>query len=405
MNATPTSKNDYYTDKRYHLDATWAPPSGVSRSTIDYYTVNYSRPPISENIDGWSKSYRTQNTRHRIRTSYKCATWTVIVTAHSTSGVSQRAIDDTSIPDCPPDPPKPRVSLEGRSWWFDDPDAVISWSPASGATHYVLDWRYTGEDRQPVHRNRISGNSKPSGGSDAEILFNISDRIYTDIRPDKGSRHGWNPKDRTYRIHSNQEQYVLEVRMQAWGSGGNAHIGDPEWVTEWSKWIFHPRSVLSAGCKAYQIYNEIRDFVNAVDTINAILTIGSIAGAVFTAGSSLTGLAAKQAIKEAAKQMVSKVLTKRAARIFLKELVQEVIVRSTDAIADNLESKARELAMIFACITFATNGDKWQQEHALQLANDVLREFMTREDFSSLATSTVIATVGGALPRVLTSAP
>ena len=365
-----------------NIRVSWSPPSDTGSAPIRHYVVRYSRPPIGTS-PAWSGSATTTSTSHTSGNLRKGVTYTITVTA-----VNQRNERSNSESVIATTAPLPEVELESRPWYnpLDDPDAYVLWDAIDGAAYYFLDWRYLDANNggSLVSHNKLGHLVSP--GSDPEIRFEVAGGTFEDLR--SNTTHVWNSKAPVYkyRIDSNQEQYVLQLRLRAHGySGTNATY----WDSGYSKWVYDPRSVLSSGCKAYHIYNEIKSFLDALNTIDTIVTIASIASAVFTAGSSLTLLAAKKGITEAAKKMVTEMLKKHTIKRFLRTLVQEMIKSAANEAKSQLLDTAAELGVLFACITFATDGNRWQLQHTTQLATDVLTDFMTREKYEQAAIDTV----------------
>ena len=89
--------------------------------------------------------------------------------------------------------------------------------------------------------------------------------------------------------------------------------------------------------------------------------------------------------------MVTEILKKRAIKIFLNRLVQEIVESAAKEVQKELYEYAAELGVMFACITFATDGDRWQRQHTAQLATDMLTDFMTQEKYDQVAIDIVIS--------------
>ncbi|WP_419927062.1 hypothetical protein [Candidatus Poriferisocius sp.] len=305
------------------------------------------------------------------------------------------------------------VELEGSPWWnpIDDDDALVFWEPIQGATQYQLDWRYIEIDTDALRRvynrlesgglssgqaqqysgraaellegeevraSRISGDSRPASSGHPEINFNVNIRTYQDTRPNPDKVDNWNPDRTEFRIHSNQKQYVLQARVRAHGYGLTGSAADTWWQTNWSDWVYHPSSKLTAGCQAIQVYNTIEDVKKAIDAANLILTIGGIAGAIFTGGTSVMATqGAKAAIIIAAKQIVKKVLFDYSLKKFILTLIKEM----GKAIA--ARAAVDVLAFVFNCVTHAIDTDNWSAENAKELGAEMIREFLAAENLSS----------------------
>ena len=252
----------------------------------------------------------------------------------------------------------PTVTLkpEGRSLltsYIDDPDAVLLWDPVTGAAGYDIDWRYMTIDSRRLRQifrdlsssradvdaltdeaaqlidgyeedpRSIRGDSRLDSGGGIEARCRIAASSGECFNFVTGRIDGFDVDDPSYRIHSAQEDKVLQVRVRAIGSSGT--------TGSWSTWAFHPSSRLNAGCRAVDAYNEIRDIKTAIDVANAVLTVGSLIAAIVTAGGSTVAtqggrIIALEVLKQAAKALIKNVTMKR----FLLNLAKNLSIKTVE---------------------------------------------------------------------------
>ena len=252
----------------------------------------------------------------------------------------------------------PTVTLkpEGRSLltsYIDDPDAVLLWDPVTGAAGYDIDWRYMTIDSRRLRQifrdlsssradvdaltdeaaqlidgyeedpRSIRGDSRLDSGGGIEARCRIAASSGECFNFVTGRIDGFDVDDPSYRIHSAQEDKVLQVRVRAIGSSGT--------TGSWSTWAFHPSSRLNAGCRAVDAYNEIRDIKTAIDVANAVLTVGSLIAAIVTAGGSTVAtqggrIIALEVLKQAAKALIKNVTMKR----FLLNLAKGLAIKTVE---------------------------------------------------------------------------
>ena len=275
--------------------------------------------------------------------------------------------------------PRPRilggtVSQEGRSWVIDDPDAVIYWNPVEGVQRYALDWRYMridhGRLREIYHSlnsgsltriqrtelekeadelldgseisaSLIRGDSSPNLDSEVPEVYFHNNGSYTQ-NTSRGSHHGsWDPESDpvSFRIHSRNDDYVLQARVKAIKSG---------WHGPWSDWAFHPNSKFSAGCRSLEFYQGIQDILLAVDIGGWVITVAGVATAIFSGGSSVP---VSQAIRQVALQLARKIATDVTIKKVLKQIAKQAIEIASDSLRSNF------LGFIFGCATHAVGQD------------------------------------------------
>ena len=375
---------------RRTLIASWEPPADTGDSAITGYTVTISRQgrmfgPYE--LSASSRTYRLSNARFNTR-------YTVRVVAENRSSAGPGA----SVSIITGAPPNVRVEQEGRPWYWllDDPDAIILWDPVTAATGYILDWRYmdieTNRLRDIYHRlqrtglsegtrerlsneaasllegkevqpRSIEGDSRPDPNGGVEVRCSDDSRGFDEHRNKcvnfvTKRQDSFNPDDLSYRIHSNQEDKVLQVRVRAVGSDGE--------FGPWSNWAYHPNSRFNAGCTALDIYNTIRNINTAVDAANVVLTIGGVVAAVFTAGSSvLATQGARAAIVFAAKEIVKRVIRDVTIKRFFVNLVRNLAKQT-------VERASLELAgFTFGCLV---HGADLSREEVHDLGGEIISE-------------------------------
>ena len=383
---TTTTVNDNYVDREYRVSMSWLPPEVTTSVPVTHYSIEISRPELSHNesIGPWSWQGTTRNTSYSFTSSSKCANYTILVTAHNDVGSGSASRTLVSVPDCPPDRPDVSIELEGRRLVFDDPDVVVSWDSIDGALKYLLDWRYVDGDKRPVSPSRISGDSKPLSNDGVELSFDPSNEEYTDHRSrevdDWDPFGGWycrqfgscNYYTHFHRIHSNQTDYIMQVRMRSWGYGGAHYIGDPDWMTDWSQWVYHPRSVLTASCTAFRIYNQIRDVLDAIKVADAILTGAGLVAAVWTGGASgAATIGLKEAVKKAAQRFVNRLIRDFAVKKYLVRALRNII-QAPGRIVEGVQEDAGDIALMIACMSFGVDQDKWDLDATKLLKDEIV---------------------------------
>ena len=324
-----------------------------------------------------------------------CSSHEVTVEAHNGHGWSEPArysygpfglFSEVRTSDCSPliapAAPLPEVQDEACNKWtlcIDDADATVVWDPIEGAENYYMDWQYVNVNNE--------GDIVPLVDIDAwlrlpndgpEIVFYVADSTFVDLRrdPDARKREQWNDNPRvspTYRIHHRQKAYILQVRLRATGRNPDGLY----WDTGYSEWYYDPRSVLSNGCMAYQVYDTIKFIINALEIAKTILTVGAIAATVVSFGAAaVAGTVARGTVTTAAKKIVAEIIENVTVRKLLKKFITEAVESFTKGVAmDTIE-----LSVLFTCITFAADGDAWTPKAAKNLAGDMITDFMSRED-------------------------
>ena len=357
------------------LRITWSPPTSSGSAAISHYYVRVSDD---------STRYKTTGnsfTHYGLLPGKEYQINVTAVNRHDSSSRTDTIYAVTS--------PRVRIALEiGRSikrWlWLDSPDATITWSKVQGIQPkggYHLDWRYIDAQGNVIDPSRIKGDSQPldpysiGRAYASEVSFFIfqgDDSYYSQWRDGKWERKDWNPYESefSYDIESYTDKYILQVRVRAFGLNSER---TGSYYTDWSNWISHPHSRLTVKCKAYEIYNDLKKIKDAIDATNLVLTIGGVATAIFTGGSSvLATQGLKQALIFAAKQIVKQLLFKYSVKRFLISTIKDIAKGSI--------AKAAELALIFGCITFALDEGDWTEENSRQLGEEMIREIISTEN-------------------------
>ena len=373
----PTSVNNLKTTSPGEgiLHITWSPPSDSGSAAISHYHVKVSSD---------SERYRTSGNSFTHYGLLPGKEYKIDVTAVNRHDSSQTSTIYAVTS------PKVRIEVEvGRSFWrwlwLDTPDATVTWSAmqsitsGSGLRGYHLDWRYIDAEGNVIAPNRIGGDSKPIGpysrgtAYQSEVGFYISgnDSYSTSWAGGKqGKKEDWSPyqSQYEYEIPSYSEDYILQVRVRAFGLDEN-RVGN--YYTDWSNWISHPHSRLTVKCKAYELYNDIKNIKTAIDAVNLILTIGGVAAAVFTgSGSVITA----QVLKEIVKQVLKKLLVNYSVKRFLLNTIKDI--------AKGYLEKVGELALIFGCVTFALDKGDWTEENSRQLGEEMIRGIISTENLN-----------------------
>ena len=378
----PSSPRDVRVVTSYGtIGVTWTAPARSGSSPISHYHIRYYRESSSGDI-AWSDEHQVPaadrshvNSRVGGGRSYDIEL-TAVNDDNQRSPTVELYAAAIGIPEV-------TVSPEGRPWYWppDDPDAVIYWNEIRWARGYQIDWRYMridtrrlrdiynqlqgtnlSDDRKEslsreavtlLEGNEISssqtgGDSRPAPNGENEVYCRTAGSCHNFVT---GRADGFDPGDPEYRIHSEQQEKVLQVRVRA--------IGDYNAVGSWSEWAYHPNSQFNAGCTFLDTYNTIRNVQTAIDTANVILTVGGVVAAVFTAGSSIgaSGVT-KAALRFVAKEMVKLIIKRVAIRRFMASLIKDLAKRV-------VEQSALELAgFTFGCLTHGANLQKGDA-HAL----------------------------------------
>ena len=376
------------------LTVTWDAPRQSGSSSISHYEIKYSRESGGPGDPGWSSEANVSATAPRSHVSPRLGRgrpYTVEITAvnrdrkrSSTLSVYAAAIGI----------PKVTLEPEGRSWIIDDPDALILWDEVPSARGYELDWRYmrintsrlhdiynrlqsttlSDDTRESLSReaaallegteirsSQFGGDSRPAPNGKSEVFCWNTTRSDTRLCSNlvTGRTDSFNPADPRYRIHSDQHDKVLQIRVKA--------IGSTNAKGSWSEWAYHPSSRFNAGCTFLDTYNTIRNVQTAIDTASVILTVGGVVAAAFTAG---TSIAATQSTRAAlifvAKEIVKLIIKRVAIRRFMVSLIKDLAKRV-------VEQSALELAgFAFGCLT---HGADLQKDDAHALGEQFINEF------------------------------
>ena len=366
------------------IGVTWTAPARNGSSPISHYHIRYYRESSSGDI-AWSDEDQVPaadrlhvNSRVGSGQSYDIEL-TAVNDDNQRSPTVELYAAALGVPEVTVEP-------EGRSWLIDDPDALILWDEVPRARAYQIDWRYmridtsrlrdiynrlqntnlsddtkkslSREAAELLEGNEISssqfrGDSRPAPNGGNEVYCrNTTDsasRLCTNVVTWRTDR--FDPDDPEYRIHSDQQDKVLQVRVRAMGRYQGAGT--------WSEWAYHPSSRFNAGCTFLDTYNTIRNVQSAVDTASVILTVGGVVGAVFTAGSTIavSGVT-KAALKFAAKEIVKLIIKRVTIRRFMVSLIKDLAMKV-------VEQSALELAgFTFGCLTHGANLQKGDA-HAL----------------------------------------
>ena len=353
--------------------ASWNPPPGERTSNLQY-EIHVSRDSF-ERYGPWSHTWLRSRPYFSFR-GKSGATYTFRVTAMRDEKRSDPVYyEDVVVLS----QPQVRLGHEETTAFLDDPDAFVTWTPVKSARAYQMDWRYMEIDDArlryiydqildddvdentkdqlaaeasvilegtEISATQIGGDSAPAlDPSSPEVWFGIDDRRYS-ANTIRGSSSGdWNPANLDFRIHSRNDDYVLQVRVRA--------IGASQSFGPWSDWAFHPSARFSAGCRALDFYGDIQDILAIIDIAGWVITAAGIATAVFTAGgSTITAQLLKEMAKQIAKEIIKKEVLKRA----LKSIIRAVLTDLTQSTAQ------RFLGFVFGCAT-----------HGLGLAEDDVR--------------------------------
>ena len=356
------------------LGVTWTAPARSGSSPISHYHIRYYRESSSGDI-AWSDEDQVSaadrshvNSRVGRGRSYDIEL-TAVNDDNRRSPTVELYVAAIGIPEVTVEP-------EGRPWYWppDDPDAVIYWSEIRSARAYEIDWRYMriqtdrlreiyfqleggnlSEDARDqlareaatilegteISSSDLGGDSRPAPGGQREVSCSTGNRRLC-RNSVTGKTDGFDPDKPQYRIHSDQHDKVLQVRVRAvGGSGANG---------SWSEWAYHPASRFNAGCTFLDTYNTIRNVSSAIDAASVILTVGGAVTAVFTGGSSIAATqTVRPALVFAAKEIVKFIIKNFTLRRFIvkliKELAKNVVLQSTLELA----------GFTFGCLTHGTD--------------------------------------------------
>ncbi len=346
---------------------TWNLPGGSNTSYVTY-EVRVSRG--RDGGDGpWSNTWTRSNQNFSF-TGRSGVPYTFRVT---TIRNSQRS-DPTYYRDVVVlQKPEVTVGNEARSWIVDDPDSFVNWISAKAARSYQLDWRYMEIDtdrlrviyRQlsdgqidnrtrenltaeangllvgtEIAARRIGGDSAPNADADSpEGYFDVKTRRYSINTINGSSGGGWNPESLSHRIHSRNDNYILQARVRPIGAASS--------IGPWSDWAFHPDSQFAAGCRALDFYNNIKDILKAIDVAGWVVTIAGIGAAAFTGGGSVAASqGTKEALKFVAKEIAKKVVREVTLRQALKNIIKSALQQASEKVATQF------LGFVFGCATF-----------------------------------------------------
>ncbi len=385
------------------IQVTWDPPQHPGSYPITRYYLELTKPSTDKGVKSTLPKLYVTGTSHIEDVSLGDSIFEVEATVLAVSRVpfiqykiyelGSRPATVRIIP-----PPEPVVQNEDwnlKTFW-DDSDAVVSWTPIDDAEHYDLDWQYIdiNDGGNVVPQDKIDPfltlNNKP------EIKFNVADSTYIDLRkPDVHDSIEWKVDplvDPSYRINHRQDEYILQSRVRATGTTSDG----VNWDTGYSDWYYDPRSVLSNGCVAYQVYNAIKQILDAINVANAILTAVALAGTVVSFGASaVAGGVARSAISNAAKKIVMEFAKKAVVKNAVKKMIQKVVHSIAKGVAKEVITAAADLSVLFICIAYAKDGDKWTEENAKHLAEDTLRELMKEKNKERTIQGVIDAVVKG----------
>ena len=375
------------------LTVTWDAPRQSGSALVSHYEIKYSRE-ASSGDGGWSSEADVSATAPRSHVSPRLGSgrpYTVEITA--VNGDRRRS-STVSVYAAAIGVPQVTLEPEGRSWIIDDPDALILWDEVPNARGYELDWRYMRIDTSRLHdiynrlqsttlsddkreslsreaaallegteirSSQFGGDSRPAPNGKSEVFCWNTTRSDTRLCSNlvTGRTDSFNPADPRYRIHSDQHDKVLQIRVRA--------IGSTSAKGSWSEWAYHPSSRFNAGCTFLDTYNTIKNVQTAIDTASVILTVGGVVAAAFTAG---TSIAATQSTRAAlifvAKEMVKLIIKRVAIRRFMLSLIKD-LAKSV------VKQSALELAgFAFGCLT---HGADLQKGDAHALGEQFINEF------------------------------
>ena len=372
------------------LKISWNAPARSGSSWISQYIIEWSRPSIGGD-GGWrSRDHVLGTVRSSISPRLVSGRlYAVKITAVNSDGGRSSATCPSDT--CSPNwlalaTPVVEIDLEGRSWFIDDPDALASWGKVRGANSYHVDWRHMKIDLELLNgvlrqldnpslpeskritltqeattllegaETRVyrgdSATRDPESGAEAACF--VQDRVCQNLI--SGKRRGFDPNTPSHRIHSIQDDLVLQVRVRAHGAGQGS---------SWSKWVFHPSSKLSVGCQALDVYNTIQNFNSAINTANWILTAAGIVAAAFTAG---TSVAASQGMRQAiifiAKEIVKHILKNVTLKNIIVNLIKDLAVSTVKQTTLDLA------AFMFGCIT---DGSGLEEDNIRSLGEEMIQ--------------------------------
>ena len=340
------------------LEVTWTAPARSGSRPISHYHIRYYRETASGEI-AWSYADEVPaSDRSHVNTLVASGrSYDIELTAVNGDGRRSPTVKmyaaAIGIPDVTVEP-------EGRPWYWppDDPDAVIYWNSILHARAYDIDWRYMRIDTERLRQiyfalegdslsedardrltreaatilegteidsSELGGDSRTAPGGQIEVICYTSDlRLCTNLVT--GRTDNFNENEPQYRIHSDQQDKVLQVRVRA--------IGSLNATASWSEWAYHPASRFNVGCTFLDVYNTIKNVHTAIDVASVILTVGGVVAAVFTGGTSIaatqgTRAALVFAAKEIIRLIIKHLTLKRFITGLIKELAKNVVLEST----------------------------------------------------------------------------
>ncbi|MCY3962032.1 MAG: fibronectin type III domain-containing protein [bacterium] len=356
-----------------HCNIDWSPGTGGGAATSFEVEVNRPLPaPSSSKTESFESHRLTTRDCENVGTDY-----IVTVRAKNEYGTSADTSHSITIPG-------PRLTIEYHGsdvLWF-DPDAKISWDPVWGENaEYQLDWRYINKNEKVVD-DKIDKESKPNNRNKPEIvykwgykegfLFDYTGRLYKDLRkknPKFEDCDNWlgfdpcspEPKDKIkVNIKEVESDSILQVR-----------VGDSSGA-RWTPWYYHLEAYLDVKCTSYKIFNDIKKILESINTISTILTAGSIALALFTAGSSaVASVGIKKAAQRFAVQLADKMLKKTVIKEYFRDILEDTL-KNTIA---NSSAEIAKIALVAACVVQAQNGNEsFEIDVASQLVQQIVRE-------------------------------
>ena len=376
------------------FEVTWTPPAQSGSSPLSHYRIRYCRPSCSgdvvwsdaDDVPATGESHVSHvNMRVGAGRTYHIELWAV------NNDDRRSPIVELYAPAIAT--PEVTVEPEGRSWIIDDPDALVLWDSVDSARAYEIDWRYmrietdrlrdiyyqlqdenisdSAKERlsreaaalldgTEISVSQLGGDSRPASGGGREVFCRITNDLESRLCNNSvtGRVDRFDPDDPSYRIHSDQQDKVLQVRVRA--------IGSVSAKGSWSEWAYHPSSRFNAGCTFLDTYNTIKNIQTAIDTASVILTVGGVVASIFTAGTSVVASQGiRQALIIAAKEIVKLIVKNIAIRRFMVSLIRDLAKRV-------VEKSALELAgFAFGCLT---HGADLQKGDAKALGEQLIQE-------------------------------
>ena len=359
------------------LSIRWDAPRDDGGAPVTGYVVRVSRPRLSSSIGPAQRFFERQSRSLQVSNVHRGTTYTVSVRAQNSIGsgafVSKEIFTSLTL-----GPPEVGVEQEGRTFWIDDPDAVVIWDRVIGAVAYDIDWRYmevdierlrrvygllnnpglsehererrTQEaaaliDGEEIYSRTLGGDSLPdlSGGIEARCSVvsprNLCHNFVT------GRTDRLDADDPSYRIHSSQPDKLLQVRVRAIGTNYSKGA--------WSEWAYHPASRFNVVCQFLDIWNRVENIRTALDVAGFILTVGSVVGAAFSAGTLVAGAKLSiEGIKFAAREIIRVMLQSALSRQFIVGLVKELVQETVE------DATLKVLGLTFGCVTHGAQLDR-----------------------------------------------